>query len=142
VERVKETFITLALLVCTPFVFCQEWHPVASSFCSEIKAKGAKISGRPFLIFAVADPDTRCCEGLDLKGKGKTEDFGHFRVLDLERGRYFLSFDLRTKRVNVPILVDSIVDKRYIGRDCEPLSRITVDKNSDQLRWEEWVIVD
>jgi hypothetical protein len=120
----------------------QEWHPVASSFCSEIKAKGAKVSHRPLFILAAPDVDTKCCEGLSLKAKSSTEDFGHFRVLDLERGRYFLSFDLKTKKVNVPILVDRIVNKRYIERDCEPLSKITVDKNTNELNWEEWIIVD
>lgn len=120
----------------------QEWHPVASSFCSEIKAKGAKVSNRPFSIFAAPNPDSKCCEGLNVKVKGKTEDFGHFRVLNLELGRYFLSFDLKTKQVNVPISVNRIVDRRYIGRDCEPLSKITVDKNNNELKWEEWVIVD
>jgi hypothetical protein len=120
----------------------QEWHPVVSSFCSQIKAKGAKVSGRPFSIFVAPDPETKCCEGLSLKAKGKTEDFGHFRVLDLERGRYFLSFDLKTKQVSVPILVDRIVDKRYVVRNCEPTSKITVDKNTNELKWDEWVIVD
>jgi hypothetical protein len=123
-------------------VQAQKRHPVASSFCSEIKAKGAKVSHRPLSIFEAPDAETKCREGLNLKAKGKTEQFGHFKVLDLERGRYFLSFDLKTKQVNVPILVDRIVDKNYIGTDCEPLSRITVNKNTDELKWEEWVIVD
>ena len=120
----------------------QEWHPVASSFCSQIKAKGAKVSGRPLSIFAATDADTKCCEGLNLKAKGKTEDFGHFRVLDLQPGRYFLSFDLKTKDVNVPILVEHIVDKRYVEKDCEPTSKITVDKKTNQLKWDEWITVD
>jgi len=130
------------LISCSVVMRAQGWHPVASSFCSEIKANGARVSGRPFSIFAVPDPEARCCEGLNLKAKGKTEDFGHFRVLDLERGRYFLSFDLKTKQVNVPILVERIVDKSYVRRDCEPLSRITIDKNTNEVKWEEWVIVD
>jgi hypothetical protein len=139
---VRSLLIAALLLSVSVLTRAQEWHPVASSFCSEIKAKGAKVSHRPFSIFAAPDADAKCCEELNLKAKGKTEDFGHFRVLDLERGRYFLSFDLKKKQVNVPILVDRIVDKHYIGRDCEPLSRITVDKNTNELKWEEWVIVD
>ncbi len=134
--------LVVTLLISCSMAQAQEWHPVNSSFCSEIKAKGARVSYRPFSIFAAPAADTRCCEGLSLKVKGKTQDFGHFRVLDLELGRYFLSFDLKTKRVNVPLLVDRIVDKSYIGRDCEPLSKITVDKSTNALTWEEWVIVE
>ncbi len=130
------------LVFCSVVMRAQEWHPVPSSFCSEIKAKGAKVGWRPFSIFVVPDPAARCCQGLSLKAQGKTEAFGHFRVLDLERGRYFLSFDLKTKHVNVPILVDRIVDKGFVGRDCEPLSRITVDKNTSEVSWEQWIIVD
>jgi hypothetical protein len=139
---VKRLLITSSLLCCSVLMSAQEWHPMASSFCSEIKAKGAKVSNRPFLIFEASNPGAKCCEGLNPRAKGKTEDFGHFRVLDLERGRYFLSFDLKTKQVNVPILVDRIVDKRYYTRDCEPNSRITVEKNTNELKWEDWVIVD
>jgi hypothetical protein len=84
----------------------------------------------------------RCWEGLNLKGRGKTEDFGHFRVLDLNPGLYFLSFDLKTKHVNVPISVEWLVDKRYISKDCEPNSKITVDKVTDKVKWQEWVTVD
>ena len=138
----KHLLILSFLLCCSVVMSAQEWHPMASSFCSEIKAKGAKVSNRPFLIFQASALGMRCCEGLNPKAKGKTEDYGHFRVLDLERGRYFLSFDLKTKQVNVPILVDHIVDKRYIAKDCEPDSRITVEKNTNQLKWEDWVIVD
>ena len=134
--------VTPLLISFSLVTHAQEWHPVASSFCSEIKAKGAKVSHRPFSILAAPDTNSKCCDGLNLKARGKTEDFGHFKVLDLERGRYFLSFDLKAKQVNVPILVDRIVDKSYIGRDCEPLSRITVDKTTNEVKWEEWVIVD
>jgi hypothetical protein len=63
-------------------------------------------------------------------------------VLNLDRGRYFLSFDLKTKRVDVPISVDRIVNERYIGKECEPDSRITVDKRTDQVTWEQWVNVE
>jgi hypothetical protein len=142
VETVKQLLIPSFWLCCSVLMGAQQWHPMASSFCSEIKAKGAKVSNRPFLIFKASDPGMRCSEGLDPKAKGKTEDYGHFRVLDLERGRYFLSFDLKTKQVNVPILVDHIVDKRYYTRDCKPDSRITVEKNTNELKWEDWVIVD
>jgi hypothetical protein len=120
----------------------QEWHPVASSFCSEIKAKGAKVSGRTFRILEARSADTACCQGLSVKASAKTQDFGHFRIVDLERGRYFVSFDLKTKQVNVPISVERVVDKRYIGKECEPTSRITVDKKTNLVSWEEWVIVD
>ena len=138
----RSLIIGFLISCCSIATRAQEWHPVASSFCSEIKAKGAKVSNRPFSVFAAPDPDTRCCEGLNLKATGKTEDFGHFRVVDLESGRYFLSFDLKTKQVNVPILVDRMVDKRYVTGDCEPLSKITVDKSTNVLKWDEWVIVD
>ena len=120
----------------------QGWHRVGSSFCSQIKAKGAEVSNRPFLIFAAPDRDSTCCNGLTQKATGRTEDFGHFRILGLERGRYFISFDLKTKQINVPILVERIVDKKYVGKDCQPDSRITVDKTTNQVSWEEWVIVD
>jgi len=139
---VKRLFIGVLLISCSTVTSAQQWHPVASSFCSQIKAKGAKISGRPFSIFEVSGSESRCCEGLSLKAKGKTEDFGHFRVLDLDQGHYFLSFDRKTKQVNVPILVGRHVDKRYFAKECEPTSRITVDKVSNRVSWEEWVIVD
>jgi hypothetical protein len=106
------------------------------------QGEGGKVSGRPFRILEVPDADAACCEGLNVKTRGKTEDFGHFRVLDLHRGHYFLSFDLKTKQVNIPILVERLVDKGYVGRACEPTSRITVDRKTNQATWEEWVIVD
>ncbi|MGA2371031.1 MAG: hypothetical protein ACLPPV_09050 [Candidatus Korobacteraceae bacterium] len=134
--------LAFGFLMCCSIASAQEWHRVPSSFCSEIKASGAKVGYRPFLIFEAPGPETRCCEGLDLNGKGKTEDFGHFRVLGLDPGRYFLSFDLKTKHVNVPISVEWLVEKRYISKDCEPNSKITVDKTTDKVKWEEWVTVD
>jgi hypothetical protein len=142
VEEVKSLVTGALLMSCSIVTSAQEWHPMASSFCSQIKAKGAKVSGRPFSIFEASGAESRCCEGLGLKAKAKTEDFGHFRVLDLDRGHYFLSFDLKTKTVNVPILVERHVDKRYFAKECEPTSRITVDKVSNRVSWEEWVIVD
>ena len=129
--------ITSFVVSCSVLISAQEWHSVASSFCSQIKAKGAKVSRRPFSIFEAPNADSTCCEGLNLKAKGKTEDFGHFKVLDLNRGRYFLSFDLRTKQVNVPISVDRVVDKRYIAKECEPDSKITIDKATNNVKWEE-----
>ncbi len=138
----KGLLITTILLSCCIVVSAQEWHVIESSFCSQIKAKGAKVSGRPFSIFEAPNTDSKCCEGLTLKAKGKTEPFGHFKILGLERGHYFLSFDLKTKQVNVPISVERLVDKRYIAKDCEPTSKITVDKSTNQVKWEEWVIVD
>jgi hypothetical protein len=122
--------------------FRGEWHSVSSSFCSEIKAKGARISWRPFIIYAAPDKDTRCCEGLTVRGRGETADFGHFRVFDLDRGLYFLSFDLKTKKVNVPVLVDRIIEKRDLLKGCETMSKITVDKNTNELKWDEWVVLD
>jgi hypothetical protein len=120
----------------------QEWHSIESSFCSQIKAKGAKVSGRAFSIFEAPDKDSKCCEGLNLRSKGKTQPYGYFKILGLDRGRYFLSFDLKTKQVNVPLSVERLVDKRYIAKDCEATSKITVDKGTNQVRWEEWVTVD
>ena len=35
-----------------------------------------------------------------------------------------------------------MVDKRYISKDCEPNSKITVDKTTNELKWEQWVTVD
>ena len=134
--------ITTVLLSCSILTGAQEWHSIESSFCSQVVAKGAKVSGRPFSIFEAPNTDSRCCDGLNLKTKGKTELFGYFKILGLDRGRYFLSFDLKTKQVDVPISVDRLVDKRYIAKDCEPTSKITVDKGTNQVKWEEWVIVD
>ena len=128
--------------MCCGIASAQEWHRVPSSFCSEIKASGAKVGDRPFLIFAAPNADTKCCEGLDLKGRGKTQRFGHFRVLDLDPGLYFLSFDLKTKHVNVPISVEWLVDKRYISNDCDPNSKITINKTTNEVKWETWVTVD
>jgi hypothetical protein len=142
VEGVKSLIASLFLASCSLLLNAQEWHPMASSFCSEIKAKGAKVSARPFRILEAQSANTACCEGLSVKANAKTEEFGHFRVVDLDRGRYFLSFDLKTKQVNVPISVERLVDKRYVGRECEPTSRITVDRKTNQVTWEEWVIVD
>ena len=63
-------------------------------------------------------------------------------MLDLDAGLYFLSFDLKTKHVNVPISVERLVDKRYVSKDCDPNSKITVDKTTNQVKWEQWVNVD
>jgi hypothetical protein len=60
----------------------------------------------------------------------------------LDRGRYFLSFDLKTKQVNVPISVDYLLDKKYVPRDCEPNYKITVDKTTNEIRWEEWILLN
>src|SRR5271165_4727 len=57
VERMKQLLIPSFLLCCSVLMGAQEWHPMASSFCSEIKAKGAKVSKRPFLIFEASGPD-------------------------------------------------------------------------------------
>jgi hypothetical protein len=140
VEEVRS--LLMASLMCCSIASAQEWHRVPSNFCSEIKAKGAKVGYRPFLIYKAPDVATKCCEGLDLKGNGKTEDFGYFRVRDLDLGRYFLSFDLKKKHVNVPISVEWLVDKRYVLKDCEPNSKITVDQTTNEVRWEEWITVD
>jgi len=139
---VRRLIASLFLVSCSVVLRAQEWHPMASSFCSEIKAKGAKISARPFRILEAPSANTACCEDLSVKAYAKTEDFGHFRVVGLDSGRYFLSFDLKTKQVNVPISVERHVDKRYVGKECEPTRRITVDKKTNQVTWEEWVIVD
>ena len=138
----KLLFIASMLIPCSVLTSAQDWHRVASSFCSQIKAKGAKVSGRPFSIFEAPSADSTCCEGLTLKTKGKTEDFGHFRALDLDRGRYFLSFDLKTKQVNVPISVEWLFDKRYLPRDCDPTYIITVDRSTNKVDWEERILVD
>jgi hypothetical protein len=34
----------------SPTSLAQEWHSVVSPFCSDIRAQGAKISGRPFAV--------------------------------------------------------------------------------------------
>ena len=138
----RRLFVIYVLTAWSVFAAAQGWHSVASSFCSQIKAKGAKVSQRAFSIFAAPNADSTCCSGLTLKTAGKTEDFGHFRVLGLESGKYFISFDLKTKQVNVPISVERVVDKKYVGKDCEPDSRITVNKTSNQVIWEQWVNVD
>ena len=139
----KRLFVISVLMAWSVVVAtAQEWHSIASSFCSQIKANGAKVSQRPFSIFAVTNADSTCCSGLTLKTRGKTEDFGHFRVLGLEPGRYFISFDLKTKQINLPISVEQVVDKKYVGKDCEPDSRITINKTSNQVTWEQWVNVD
>jgi hypothetical protein len=100
------------------------------------------VPHQPFSVFEAPDSNSRCCEGLALKAKARTEDFGHFRLLNLDRGLYFLSFDLRTKQVNVPISVEFIFDKRYISGDCTPEYIITVDKNTGQFRREEHILLD
>jgi len=83
-----------------------------------------------------------CCEGLALKATGKTEQFGHFRILGLDRGRYFLNFDLKTKHISVPISVEYLVDKRNVPIDCEPNYKITVDERTNEVKWEESILVD
>jgi hypothetical protein len=110
VEEVTRLF--MALLMCCSIASAQEWHRVPSSFCSQIKASAAKVGYRPFLIFKAPTAETKCCEGLSSMGKGKTERFGNFRVVGLDPGLHFLSFDLKTKQVNVPIAVERLVDKR------------------------------
>lgn len=138
----KGLLITTTLLSCSMATGAPEWHSVDSSFCSQIKAKGAKVSRRPFSIFEAPSMESKCCEGLKLRAKGKTEPFGYFKILGLDRGRFFLSFDLRTKRVNVPIAVERLVDQGSIAKECEPWSRITVDRGTNEVKWEEWVVVD
>ena len=138
----RRLFVICVLMAWSALATAQEWHSIGSSFCSQIKAKGAKVSQRPFSIFEAPNADSTCCRGLSLKTTGKTEDFGHFRILDLEAGKYFISFDLKTKQINVPISVGRVVDKKYVGKNCEPDSRITVGKTTNQVTWEEWVTVD
>jgi hypothetical protein len=135
---VKTAVIVVVLCACSTIVSAQEWHPVASPFCSQIKAKGAKVSGRPFSVFVAPTEDSNCCEHLSLKMKGKTERFGYFKLASLDRGRYFVLFDLKTKQVVVPLTVDRVLN----FKDCEPMSRITVEKGTDHLKWDEWITVD
>jgi hypothetical protein len=129
----------LTLLVLAPGALAQDWHRVASPFCSQIKAKGAKVSSRPFSVFEAASADSKCCADLDVTLTGRTEQYGYFNVAPLSKGhRYFLVFDLKTKQVIVPVEVD-----RLLGtKNCEPWSRVTVDKASDRITWEEWIVVD
>ena len=138
----RRLFVMYVLMAWSVVATAQAWHSVASSFCSQIKANGAKVSQRPFSILAAPNADSTCCSGLTLTTRGKTEDFGHFRVLGLEPGRYFISYDLKTKQINVPISVERVVDKKYVGKDCEPDSKITINKTSNQVTWEQWVNVD
>jgi hypothetical protein len=141
-QAVRCLSISLLLVSCSIVTSAQEWHSIESSFCSQIKAKGSKVSGRPFSTFEAPDKDSKCCEGLNLRSKWKTEPYGYFKILGLDRGYYFLSFDLKTKQVNVPISVKRLVDKHSIPKDCEATSKITVDKRTNQVKWVEWVIVD
>jgi len=126
------------LFILTSIAVAQEWHKEALPFCSQMKAKGAKVSYRPFSVFEAPTTDTKCCKGLNLKLKGKTEQFGYFKLSGIPEGRYFVSFDLKTKNVAVPILFYRTVNVK----GCEPTSRIIVDKATDRLSWEDWVIVD
>jgi hypothetical protein len=127
-----------ALLILTSFAAAQEWHKEALPFCSQIKAKGAKVSYRPFSVFEAPTADSQCCAELSVKFKGKTEEFGHFKVTDLSQGRYFAVFDLKTKQIAVPIMFDRTLN----FKDCEPNTRITVNKATDVISWEDWVNVD
>jgi hypothetical protein len=130
--------LSVALLILSYRASAQEWHKEALPFCSQIKAKGAKVSYRPLSVFEAPTPDNKCCEALNLMVKGTTERFGYFKLSGLAKGRYFISLDLKTKRVVVPILFDRALNIK----DCEPTSRITVDKATDQVSWEDWVVVD
>jgi hypothetical protein len=134
---VRSATIALFIVGCSMLASAQEWHPIASPFCSQIRAKGAKVSGRAFSVF-VATEDSKCCEGLILKTKGKTERFGYFKLTDLDRGHYFLLFDLKTKQVVVPLSVDRVLNLK----DCEPMSRVAVEKGTDHVKWDEWITVD
>jgi hypothetical protein len=116
----------------------QNWHSVASPLCSQIKAKGAKVSGRPYTVLVAPTIDTKCCEGLAVKLNGKTERSGYFKILGLDRGHYFVRFDLEAKQVVVPISVDRVLNLKR----CEPWSRITVERETDRITWDEWVVVD
>lgn len=127
-----------ALLILTSFAAAQEWHKVALPLCSQIKAKGARVSYRSFSVFEAPTADSKCCADLSVKFKGRTEEFGYFKVTGLSQGRHFVSFDLKTKQVVVPILVD----RMFNFKDCQPNSRITVDKATNELRWEDWINVD
>ena len=129
----------LAVLLLLSFTTnAQDWHPVTLPFCSQIKAKGAMVSNRPFWVFEAPAPNSRCCADLDLKFKGKTEQFGYFKLSGLPKGRYFVSFDLKAKHVTVPLSVERIIDYE----DCLASSRITLDKVTGQMHWEEWINVD
>ncbi len=132
------TVLPVLLFVLPTAAAAQEWHPVSSPFCSQIRAKGAKVSGRPFSVFAAPTADSKCCEGLSLKLKGQTERFGYFKLTGLERGRYFVLFDLKTKQVAIPLTVDRLLN----FKDCEPMSRITVEKGTDRPKWDGWITVD
>ncbi len=77
-----------------------------------------------------------------LKARGKTEAFGHFRILRLDHGHYFLNLDRKTKQVSVPISVEYTLDKKDIPIDCEPNYKITVDEGTSQVKWEESFLLD
>jgi len=126
------------LFILSSIAAAQEWHKEELPFCSQIKAKGAKVSYRPFMVFEASTSDAKCCAELTLKLKGKTEQFGYFKFSGIPEGRYFVSFDLKTKKIAVPILFDRTLNLK----DCEPTSRVTVDKTTDRLSWEDWVVVD
>jgi hypothetical protein len=130
------------LMSCSTLAVAQEWHRVGSSSCLQIRAKGAKVSGRPFAIYEAQNSEPLCCEGLALKASGKTEQFGKFRILGLDHGRYYLNLDLKTKHLSLPISVEYLVDKKETPLDCYPNYRITVDKKTSQVKWEESFLLD
>jgi hypothetical protein len=141
VEGVKMIAISrfgAAFFILISVVVAQEWHKETLPFCSQIKAKSAKVSNRSFSVFAAPRADSSCCADLPVTSRGKTEQFGYFKVRGLSEGRYFVVFDLKTKQVVVPILFDRTLDMK----DCAPSSRITVDKVTSKLIWEDWVTLD
>ena len=137
--RAISAIVTFLVCICfSSAAIGEDWHAVSSPFCSQIKAKGAKVWGREFAVYEATKDDASCCTDLPLKLKGKTERFGYFEISGLSKGRYFLVFDLKTKQITVPISVDRQLGHKW----CEPSSRINVDKVTGKLSWEEWVTVD
>lgn len=96
----------------------QDWHSVDSPFCSEIKAKGAKIADRPFAVYAAPAADSRCCELLPRVATGKTERFGVFEISGLAPGRYFVRFDLKMKQVIVPVFAGRVLNSKECFEKC------------------------
>ncbi len=129
--------IAIALLACSTIASAQQWHAVSSPFCSQIKAKGARVSYRPFQVFAVPS-GCKVLRRLISEIQEQNGAICYSRALEVNSGRYFVIFDLKTSKSSFQSIL------RVLNlKDCErAMSKVTVDKRTNHLDWDEWVVVD
>ena len=114
------------------------WEWAHSPVCAQLKVKGS--SKRPFTVYEAPSVDSQCCAELKVRTQGVTEQFGYFRLMDLETGRYFVVFDLKKERLVVPLYLER---RKFNNDTCGSESVVIArDKKTHEISVQSFITVD